>query len=213
MRTRGSTPPGPRVATVGSTARALRREIATHNRQVLLIAGFTLLGAAILWAVLYAVSSWIVMMFLLVATDGRRVQPPPGFSLVFAVAGVCSVIYAWIDQRLTVNALPPDDKRLHEIAADFLLALPRITLAVWGTARAWLWLSGADRLAAGAFLLRLQRERRVAMQTVPLVIPGEPQRLRILFALQIIRAIELRRDGHVTQIVLNSQCPRSLFAA
>ena len=212
MRASGSTPPGPRVATVGSTARALRREIASHNRQVLLIATFTLLVAALLWTVLYAVCCWAVLFSFIVA-DSARESVPPGFGLLFAIAALCSVIYAWLDSRLTPHALPRDDKRLPEIAADFLLALPRITLAVWGTLRAWLWLSQAECVMAAEFLHRLQRARRAAMHSVPLDIPGGPQRFRILFALQIIRVIEMRRDGNETWITLNSQRPRSLFAA
>ena len=212
MRASGSTPPGPRVATVGSTAHALRREIASHNRQVLLIATFTLLVAAFLWTVLYAVCCWMVVLFFLIATDGARENAPHGFGRLFAVAVLCSVIYAWLDARLNPSAIARD-KRLPEIAADFLLALPRITLAIGGTLRAWLWLSRAERHMAAEFLHRLQRERRVAMHAVPLDIPGEPQRFRILFALQIIRVIEMRRDGNETLITLDSARPRSLFAA
>lgn len=211
MRPSVTIPPGPRVATTAGTARALRREIAAHNRQVLLIAAFTLLVATLLWTVLYAVCRWLVVLILLIATDGAREHTPHGFGLVFGAAALCSIIYAWIDARLHPNAFPRD-KRIPEIAADFVLALPRITLAVWGTLRAWLWLDRAERRMAAEFLHRLQRERRVAMYSVPLDIPGEPQRFRILFALQIIRAIELRRDGHETLIALDSQRPRSLLA-
>lgn len=210
MRARGSTPPGPRPATVEGTARALHREIAAHNRQVLLIAAFTLVVAAILWTVFYAVCSWL-FLFGFVVTAGSGENLPPGFGLLFTVAALCSVSYAWLDARLTRHALPRDDKRFWEIAADFLLALPRITLTVWGTLRAWLWLDAADRAAAAALLHRLQRERRVAMHSLPLDIPAEAQRFRVLFALQIIRVIELRRDENETLITLDSQRPRSLF--
>lgn len=211
MRSPVPTPTGPRIATIGSTARALRREIASHNRQVLLIATFTLLVAALLWTLLYAICCWVVLFSFVVAGSARE-SLPPGFGLLFAVAVLCSVIYAWLDARLHPSVIARD-KRLPEIAADFLFALPRITLAIGGTLRAWLWLSRAERHMAAEFLHRLQRERRVAMHAVPLDIPGEPQRFRILFALQIIRAIELRREGNETLIALDSQRPRSLFAA
>lgn len=212
MRSSVTTPPGPRVATVGSTARALRREIAAHNRQVLLIAAFTLFVAALLWTVLFAVCCWAVLFVLTIRGEPDPALPR-GFGVLFAVAALCSVIYAWLDSRLPRHAFPRDDKRPVEIAADFLLALPRITLAVWGTLRAWLWLNRAERVLAAEFLHRLQRARHVAMHSVPLDIPGEPQRFRILFALQIIRVIEMRRDGNETRITLDSRRPRSLFAA
>jgi hypothetical protein len=182
-----------RVATTEGTARALRREIAAHNRQVLLIAAFTLLAAALLWAVLYAVCCWL-FLFGFVITLGSGENLPPGFGLLFTIAALCSVAYAWLDARLARNALPRDDKSLWEIAADFVLALPRITLTVWGTLRAWLWLDAADRAAAAELLHRLHRERRVAMHRLPLDMPDAARRFRVLFALQIIRVIEIRRD-------------------
>lgn len=200
-----------RVATTEGTARALRREIAAHNRQVILISAFTLLVAALLWTLLYAVCRWIFLLGFVVI-DGTDGSLPRGFDLLFAVAALCSVSYAWIDSRLTRHALPRDDKRLWEIAADFILALPRITLTVWGTLRAWLWLDDGDRAAAAELLHRLHRERRVALQSLPLDIPGEAQRFRVLFALQIIRAIEIRRDENETRITLDSRHPRALFA-
>lgn len=211
MRVSGTTPPGPRVASVEGTARALRRAIAAHNRQVLLIATFTLLVAALLWAVLYAFFCWVLLFCVVVAAPTAE-SLPPGFGPLFAVAALCSLIYAGIDARLRPQALPRDDQRAWEIAADCILALPRITLTVWGTLRAWLWLDAADRAAAAALLHRLQRERRVAMHSLPLDIPGEAQRFHILFALQILRAIELRRVENETLITLDSRRPSALFA-
>ncbi len=199
-----------RVATTEGTAHALRREIAAHNRQVLLIATFTLLVAALLWTLLYAVCRWI-FLFGFVVIDGTDGSLPRGFDLLFAVAALCSVAYAWLDSRLTRHALPRDDKRLWEIAADFILALPRITLTVWGTLRAWLWLDVTDCAVAADFLHRLHRERRVAMHSLPLDIPDEARRFRVLFALQIMRVIEIRRDENETLVTLNSLRPRSLF--
>ena len=49
------------------------------------------------------------------------------------------------------------------------------------------------------------------MHSLPLDIPAEAQRFRVLFALQIIRVIELRRAENETLITLDSQRPRSLF--
>ena len=203
---------GPRVSTVESTARALRREIARHNLQVAGITLFTLVVAAGLWVVLYAVCCWAVLFFLTV-TGVPRVALPQGFTVVFGVAAVCSVAYAWLDRRLTSNDLPHDDKTPGEIAADFLLALPRITLAIWGTLGAAVRLPAHDIGEAAALLHRLARERRIPLHSVPLEIADATARFRILFALQMVRAIDLRRDERETWIRLNSSCPRSLFAA
>ncbi|MCE9608770.1 MAG: hypothetical protein K8R23_00940 [Chthoniobacter sp.] len=212
MRSTGFTAPGPRAATIESTARALRREVATHNRQVLLIAFFTAFVAALLWSLLYAVCEWLTILATTIS-EQSEFAIPRGFGVIFAFAALCSLIYTWIDNRLHAHALPRDDKNAAAITADFLLALPRITLSIWGTLRAWLWLDSADHTLAAALLHRLQRDRRVPLHSLPVDLPDEPQRFRILLALQIIRTIEMRRDGNESWLTLNSQRPRSIFAA
>ena len=207
-----STPPAPRVFSVESTARALRREIARHNLQVAGIALFTLVVAAGLWVVLYAVCCWVVLFFQS-AVGTARVALPQGFTLVFAVAAACSVGYAWLDRRLTPNDLPRDDKSPGEITADFLLALPRITLAIWGTLSAAVRLTAHEVSEAAAFLHRLARERRIPLHSVPLDIADAHARFRILFALQLLEVIDLRRDERELWIRLNAEKSRALFAA
>ena len=204
-----STAPAPRVFSVESTARALRREIARHNLQVAGIALFTLIVAVGLWVVLYAVCCWVVLFFQ-TAVGTSRVALPQGFTLVFAVAAACSVGYAWLDRRLTPNDVPRDDKSPGEIIADFLLALPRITLAIWGTLSAAVSLTAHERDEAATFLHRLVRERRIPLHSVPLDITDATARFRILFALQLLEVIDLRRDERELWIRLNSSCPRGL---
>ena len=199
-----------RVFTIESTARALRREIAAHNRRVALISLFTLAVAAGLWTVLYAVCAWMLMLAI-IAMGTDRSTLPHGFTLLYLVTAACAIGYAWIDRRFTPNELPRDDKSPGEIVSDFLLALPRITLAVPGTLSAWLRLSSAECAIAAAFLHRLAHERRVPLHSVPLDIAAEPMRFRILFALQMLEAIDLRRDDHALWITLNPRGPRALL--
>lgn len=204
-----SAAPVPRVFTPGSTASALRREIVAHNLRVAGIALLTLAFAAGLWVVLYAVSCW-VMVFGLAIAGTSRTELPHGFTLLFAVAAACSLAYAWLDRRLTPNDLPHDDKPPGEITADFLLALPRITLSVWGTLSAALWLDAGELADAAAFLHRLARERRIPLHSVPLDIGDAQARFRILFALQMLEVIDLRRDERELTIRLSAIRPRTL---
>ncbi len=200
---------GPRAGTVESTARALRREIARHNLQVAAIALLTLAVAAGLWVVLYAVCCWLVLFFQS-AVGTARVALPQGFALVFTVAAACSVGYAWVDRHFTPNDLPRDDKSPGEIAADFMLALPRITLAIPSTLSAAVRLTAPEVCQAAAFLHRLARERRLPLHSVPLDLANAAERFRILFALQLLRAIDLRRDERELTIRLHPSCPRAL---
>ena len=198
-----------RVATVESTARALRREIRRHNRRVALIALFTLVVAAGLWTVLYAVCAWVLMIGF-IAAGVSRTTLPDGFTILFLVIAACATGYAWIDRRFTPNDIPRDDKSSGEIIADFLLALPRITLAVPGTLRAALSLDARECAEAAAFLHHLAQERRIPLHQVPLDIADAPTRFRILFALQLLEVIDLRRRDRDWSLSLNAERTRAL---
>ncbi len=204
------TVPRPRVFTVECTARALRREIVGHNFRAVGIALLALVVAVGLWLVLYGVCAWVLLFVIVGLLDLPHADLPHGFTILFIVAAACSVAYAWVDRRFTPNDLPQDDKAPGEIVSDFLLALPRITLSVWGTLRAALWLSPSERLGAAAFLHRLAVERRIPLHGTPLDFPDVAARLRILFALQMLEVIDLRRDEREFVIRLNSSRPQTL---
>ena len=206
-RTRNA--PALRLFTPEHIAHALRRHFARHNLRVSLLAVGTLLAAVALWLILYAVCCWLILLALTVV-DVPQPRIPRGFSILFGVAALCAVIYAWIDRRLTPNDMPRDDREPGEIVADFILAIPRVTLTVGGTLAAWQRLTDAELFQAAALLHRLAEEPRVPMSGVPLEIPDSAARLKILFALQLTQVIDIgRRDGD-WWVTLDPRRPQSL---
>lgn len=199
-------PPSLRLRSPEGTARLLRAHLARHNRHVLLLAAGTLLAAAGCWAILYFVSCWLLLLGFSVL-DYPDTHIPPGFGLVFAVAAFCAIAYAWIDQRLTSNAHPRDDKKFGEYLSDFLLAIPHLTLACGGTLRAWLRLSDAELLQAAELLHRLGREKRVPISSVRVEVPNAASAVRVLFALQMTQLIELYRKETGYSLKLNTLRP------
>jgi len=191
------------------TTRALRAHFARHNRQVLLLAVGTLFAAAALWSVLYVVCCWLLVLAS-TAVDRPLRGIPRGFGMVFLVAALCALIYAWIDHRLTPNERARDDKSLAEIFADFVLAIPRMTLAVGGTLAAWQRLSETDLAQAAGFLHRLAATTRLPMSGVRLEIPDPAAATRILFALQIAQIIDSQREGQEFWLKLNPLRPAAL---
>ena len=183
-------------------AASLRAHLARHNARVLLLSAATFAAAILLWTVLYVIAQWLTLLAL-VAARGEDTPLPRGFPTVFGAAVLCLLAYAWIDRRLTPNDMPRDDKSAGEIAEDFLLAIPRTTLAAWSTLTAWQRLTAHEFALAATFLDRLTREHRVPMHSLPLDIPDEAERWRILFALQLTEIVELRRDGRDYWIVPN----------
>ena len=190
-------------------ASSLRAHLARHNARVVLLSAATLAAAIVLWAVLYAIAQWLTLLALTIVR-GEDTALPRGFPVVFAAAVFCLLAYAWIDRRLTPNDMPRDDKSVGEIAEDFLLAIPRTTLAAWSTLTAWQSLSASEFALAAAFLERLNRERRVAMHSLPIDIPDEEARWRILFALQLTQIVDLRREDRDFWIVPNPLRPQTL---
>jgi len=206
---RSKEPPSLRLRSPEGTALVLRGHFARHNLRVFLLATGTLLAAAACWVALYFVSCWLVV-FGFAVFDLPFTRIPPGFGALFTVTALCAIGYAWIDQRLTPNARPRDDKKFVEIATEFVLAIPNMTLAVSGTLRAWLRLSDAELLQAAELLHRLTREKRVPMSSVRVDIPDPATAAHILFALQLTQIIDVRRDGPEYSLKLNSLRPARL---
>ncbi len=209
---RASDPPSVRVLSPAQTARHLRAHFKRHNRGVATLALGTFCAALALWLLLYGVCCWLIVLGL-AAIDRSDLGIPRGFGFVFTVAALCAIGYAWIDRRLTPNELPRDDKRPAEVVSDFLLAIPRMMLAVGGTLAAWQRLSDADLEHAATFLHRLAEATRLPMSRVRLEIPDPAAAKRILFALQITQVIDAHRDGQEFWLKLNPLRPAALRLA
>jgi hypothetical protein len=201
--------PSLRILQPEDTARFLRAHFSRHNRRVLMVAASTLLAAAGLWVVIYGVCCWLLIVFT-TALDRPLKHIPHAFSIVFVVAALCAIGYAWIDRWLTPNERPTDDKRAGDVIADFILAIPRMTLAIGGTLAAWQRVSDADLAQAATLLHRLADEKRLPMSSVRLDIPDPAAALRILFALQITQIIDAHRDGNEFWLKLNALRPAAL---
>jgi hypothetical protein len=202
--------PKVRVYSVEGTAEALRKEIAAHNLRAAGIAVLSFVVAAGLWTILYLVYTWLCLLVGTAASTETLVYLPAGFKVFFVVVAGCSLGYAWWDHRISPNARPRDHKTPWEVASDIVLALPRLTLSVWGTLRATLWLSGPERKEASTFLHRLAKDRRIPLHNVPLDTADPEARFRILLALQLLETIEIYRDEREPIIRLNSSRPDTL---
>ncbi|EDY19831.1 hypothetical protein CfE428DRAFT_2420 [Chthoniobacter flavus Ellin428] len=201
--------PAVRVRTPAGTAEVLRTHFAEHNRQVLMLTAATLVAALAAWALLYFVSIWM-LVFLMAALDVSNAHIPHRFWMLYLVSALCGLALAWLDNRLNPNARPVDRKPPWEILMDFLLAVPRMTLAVGGNLAAWQKLSDSDLLEAAELLHRLGNEKRVPMSGVRLQIPDPEAALRILYALQMTQVIDTQREGNEFWLRLNSLRPASL---
>lgn len=205
------TPAVPRLRLLSPerTAAALRAHLARHNRRVLLLVIGTLLLVVGLWITLYAVCAWLLVLALTVL-ELPYTRLPRGLPWLFAVAGACAVGYAWLLRRLTPTERPSDDIKAGTVVADFLLAIPRLTLSVGGTLAAWQRLS-LEEIDRGAELLcALAAEKRLPLTSIRREIPDPSAVTRILFALQITQIIDLQRIDGEFFLKLNPLRPPAL---
>jgi hypothetical protein len=178
----------------------LREHFRRHNRWVL---GLTLLTAGVaiaLWTVLYGLAWWV---FILGGTafSLSNFNPSGGmFFRGFAATSVVLCIAAWLGRRLRPNQAPRDHKGLGEHLVDLVLAVPRVTLSIFGTGGAAARLTDAELETAWLLLSRMDRSASpLPMQSVPVEIPDPVIRDHVLMALQFSGLIEIRptSDGPV----------------
>lgn len=175
--------------------RELQRRFAEHNRSVLVLAGLTFLAAAALWYIAYAVLYWLTLLAAS-ARHGVDARAPETLPALFIYAAALLVFITWLAGRWSPDERPRDKKPALVIAAEFLLAIPRATLAVWGNLSAYQRLDFEELEAAADLMERLAGGERLPIHALPLVLPAAASREKIVLALQLVQLIELRRsDG------------------
>jgi hypothetical protein len=211
LSTEGQPVPTLRFGTEKATGRALRQVIFQHNLHVAVLTLGSLVAAAVAWALLYVGSLWLLILGM-TALIPDRAHIPNSYGYVFAVAGACATAYAWLDQWLTPDGRVRDKRGIGEIIVDFILLVPRLTLAVGGNLRAWLHLSRTEYAQTAALLQRLTDEKRVAMSSLRQEIPDSQAVRRILFALQLTEIVEVQRKENEFWLRLNDLRPKALRA-
>lgn len=171
----------------------LRARIRRHNWHVAGLSLATLLGAAALWLAAYGIAYWL-MLLALSATVGEEAQPLPYFRDCFIGLAATLLFFAWLHRRLNPDERPRDRKTAGEVAFDFVLLIPRMTLAVWGNLSAWLSLNAAELQGASDLLERVRAQKKVPLQTAPIDLPEEKSRERVLLSLLLLELLEIRKE-------------------
>jgi len=171
----------------------LREHLHRHNRTVL---GLTLLtaGAAILlWMTLFCVIWWLFLFFGSALSSGDFNPRGGPFLRAFAATAVLLCVAAWISRRLRPDQAPRDHKGAGEHFMDLLLAVPRVTLAIFGTGGAAARLNGVELEGAWLLLRRMAAtDSPLPMQMLPVELPDAAMREKVVIALQLAGLIEMR---------------------
>lgn len=197
------------VSSTRELARVLQAHLAAHNTRVALLAALTLIAAGALWYLLYLGANWIALLFV-TAVEGTEARLPTVVENAFWFGAAALLALAWIDRHLSPDDRPKDYKTITENVLEVALAIPRLTLSVWGTLSAWLHLDARDRRDAVALIERLGAEHRIRLSSMALEIPNAARRFEILFALQLVQIIDIRREDREFWVSLNPLRPPAL---
>jgi hypothetical protein len=197
-----------RILTPASTARILRAHLARHNLRVFFLAFATLLFSLGLWVVLYGLAIWLTL--LVVSAEGvTETGVPRTFLPWFIAFALVSVAGAWLGRRFLRQEIALDKKPPVEVASEFLLAIPRVTLSIFSTISAWRRLSAAELEQAASLIHRLAEERRIPLPSVPQEIPDARSREKVLLTLQVMQIIDLQKRDRDWFVTLHVSRPRA----
>ncbi|MDP9292659.1 MAG: hypothetical protein M3O82_09895, partial [Verrucomicrobiota bacterium] len=145
---------------------AVRATFARHNRRALLLGVLTLVFLAAFWGVVYFFLYATTLVFL-TATRGVDAQIPPHFARLFATSALLFCVFGFVAHQLNPRPAVRDHKSLFEIIGEFLMAIPRATVAAWGNFRAYQFLDEREMMLAWQLLQKIEREKRVSLHYVP----------------------------------------------
>jgi hypothetical protein len=171
----------------------LRRRVRAHNFRVLGSTIFAVVVVIVLWIAAYAACYWLVLLFL-TSVVGPYARMPARFSEGFGIVSGLLLAAAWVIRWLHPHPRPPDKKGRLAYALDFLLTLPRLTLGVGQNLSAWQSLRRSDLPAAVQLVDRVREVRKMPLHSLPVEIPDQRRRDRVVEALLQLHLLELGQD-------------------
>lgn len=173
---------------------ALRRKIAAHNRLVALSSICSVFAVAAMWVFLYFAVQWALAMSATVVKGVDAVMPGD-FRRTFAIFAVALLSAGWLARRFGLYRRLREDRSAGLVMLELLLLPARATFASLSNVRNHIRLSEDDLQAATDLLVRIVRAGKLRATAVPVEIPGDSSRERVLFALQLLELIYLRQGA------------------
>lgn len=174
-------------------AQAIQQRITSHNWHVTTVAFFSLLGASVLWTVLYALSVGLALGFLTIlygqeVIAGNVLQTIPHW-LNIAAGGLAVALFCWaaMDEHLLRYRPPPERAIIGwHVLGDFLLLAPRLTFAVMHHLSAFVMLRAGDAAVAAQVLEHVHAVHKCPRSSLAFVTGNADCVARILRALSLI---------------------------
>jgi hypothetical protein len=131
---------------------SFRAILEEHDHRVLLVAALTAVGVVGAWIAVYFVAHWLVLL-VATAAQGEAATLPHNLPELFLVVALALCAVAWVSKAGIRTLSPTDRVAGWRQVLDLLLALPRMTVSIFGTLGARTHLRERD-LDVAWFLLR-----------------------------------------------------------
>jgi hypothetical protein len=180
---------------------ALRRKVTAHNRLVRLSTWGAALGVILMWGFLYFVANWLPLLFLTIV-KGVDAEIPPNLHRWILLIFVVWIVVGLIDRLVRKSEPNPSESSAAATTFKFLMLPPRATFAVWENSRNSIALSEHELEIASNFIERLFRIGKLEVQSIPVELPADDSRDRILTALRTTQLIREREIQKTTFLAL-----------
>jgi hypothetical protein len=174
---------------------ALRRKIDGHNRLVLLSTVGGALGVVIMWSIIYFVANWLPLFFLTIF-KGLEAEAPKNLTRIVILGMIVWMVIGWFDRHLRTADAGMGEISPLALAFKIFLLPPRATFGVWDNLHNRIGLNEPELEVASGFIERLYHIGKIQIQSVPIELPDDSTRERILTTLQsteLIRKVETNR--------------------
>lgn len=214
----------PIAASPDAAPNALRRYFAQHNRQALVLAFFSLVASAVLWALIYLLVYWFALVGVTVSRSldvktldqiNRPDLVGRYFPLEFAAGALLALVIAALVRR---NRLRTDGLRearyyLLWIAAELLMAVPNVTFSIWGNLAAITRLRRHEAADAWKLLRRIHEQGgRLSLSGLRQEIENEQTLQHVVFALQLVGLVSVREYAQGWFLCLQNRDAFALLA-
>ncbi len=197
-------------------SRALRRYVARHNQQALLLAFCSLAAAAILWGIIYVFVYWFSLVAMTVSR-GTNVETvndinrpdlvSVNFPWWFGAGALAVLLVSWVlRRRVRVERLREARWYGLWVLAELFLAVPNVTFSIWGNLMALCQLRQQEAVEAWRLLRRMNEAGgRLSMSSLRMEIEDERTLNRVIFVLQLVGLVGVREYTHGWFLCLQSR--------
>ena len=174
---------------------ALRRKITVHNRLVRLSTLGAILGVALMWVVLYFVGNWLPV-FVLTVVKGLDAEVPENLHRWVLLVFTLWLSVGWVHRLIRKRRPESPTASGGGSVLGILLLPPNATFSILDNFENRIGLSESELELASDFLERLYWHGKMQVQSIPVELPAEDSRERILAALRLtdlVRELEVRK--------------------